>query len=66
MSAGIGTQRALRIAPDRPTQKAEQIYEMLRQDIVRLAMVPGAVISEKELCLKFGVSRTPVREALKR
>ena len=66
MSANASTQRAARISLDRPAQKAEQIYEMLRQDIVRLAMVPGAVISEKELCLKFGVSRTPVREALKR
>jgi DNA-binding GntR family transcriptional regulator len=66
MNAGFSPQRVPRVAPDRPAQKAEQIYELLRQDIVRLAMVPGAVISEKELCLKFAVSRTPVREALKR
>ncbi|MCX5520476.1 GntR family transcriptional regulator [Kaistia defluvii] len=51
---------------DRPIQKAEQIYGLLREAIVRLAMVPGAAISEKELCAQFGVSRTPVREALKR
>lgn len=46
--------------------KAEQIYWLLRQAIVHLQMSPGAVISEKDLCLEFGVSRTPVREALQR
>lgn len=55
-----------KIINDRPIQKAEQIYGLLREAIVRLAMVPGAAISEKELCAQFGVSRTPVREALKR
>lgn len=52
--------------PEKPAQKAEQIYGLLRQAIVRLRMAPGAAISEKELCLRYGVSRTPVREALKR
>lgn len=51
---------------DRPIQKAEQIYGLLREAIVRLDMIPGAAISEKDLCAQFGVSRTPVREALKR
>ncbi|TRL41228.1 GntR family transcriptional regulator [Rhizobium straminoryzae] len=50
----------------RPVPKAEQIYWLLRQAIVHLEMQPGAVISEKELCAEFGVSRTPVREALQR
>ncbi len=56
----------MRAPADKPLQKAEQIYEWLRQAIVRLGMIPGAAISEKDLCLQFGVSRTPVREALKR
>ncbi len=55
-----------RATVERPAQKAEQIYELLRRAIVRLDMAPGAPISEKELCLRWGVSRTPVREALKR
>lgn len=46
--------------------KAEQIYEFLRRAIVRLDMAPGAAISEKDICASFGVSRTPVREALQR
>ena len=58
--------KASRALAEKPAQKADQIYELLRQAIVRLGMVPGAVISEKDLCLEFGVSRTPVREALKR
>ncbi len=43
---------------ERPVQKAEQIYELLRLAIVRLEMEPGAPIAEKELCLRWGVSRT--------
>ena len=50
----------------RPSGKSEQIYELLRRDIVRLDMAPGAPISEKDLCARFDVSRTPVREALQR
>lgn len=52
--------------PDRPPLKAEQIYWMIRDDIVRLRMKPGEPIAEKALCAQYAVSRTPVREALKR
>lgn len=50
----------------KPVQKSDKIYGILRQAIVHLEMEPGAVISEKDLCVDFGVSRTPVREALQR
>ncbi len=46
--------------------KSEQIYEHLRRAIVRLELEPGAAISEKDVCARFDVSRTPVREALQR
>lgn len=46
------------------TQKAQQIYESLRKAIVMLEMAPGSPISEKEICAAYGVSRTPVREAV--
>jgi len=41
-----------------------QIYEVLRRAITTLAMMPSESLSEKELALQLGVSRTPVREAL--
>lgn len=37
----------------------------LRNLIVTGALAPGAKLNERELCLQLGVSRTPVREAIK-
>lgn len=51
---------------NRPVQKADQIYELLRHSIVMLEMAPGAPIIERELCATWEVSRTPVREAVQR
>ncbi|MDX7950853.1 GntR family transcriptional regulator [Lichenihabitans sp. Uapishka_5] len=45
-----------------PTTRA--IYAALRREIVTLALLPGAKLSENELALRFGTSRGPVREAL--
>ena len=42
----------------------QQIYSELRHQIVDLTMEPGTVLSSKELATAFGVSPTPVREAL--
>ncbi len=47
----------------RPTA-ASHILGQLRQAILSMALPPGAPLSEKELTERFGVSRTPVREAL--
>jgi GntR family transcriptional regulator, rspAB operon transcriptional repressor len=41
-----------------------EIYAAIRQDIVHLQLRPGARLSENELAERFGISRTPVREAL--
>lgn len=43
---------------------AAQVYDRLRRAITTLAMLPSEALSEKELSLQLGVSRTPVREAL--
>ncbi|AYD04329.1 GntR family transcriptional regulator [Neorhizobium sp. NCHU2750] len=43
---------------------AAQVYERLRRAITTLSMMPSEALSEKELSLQLGVSRTPVREAL--
>jgi DNA-binding GntR family transcriptional regulator len=40
------------------------VYQDLREQIVSVALDPGSRISENELAAGYGVSRTPVREAL--
>ncbi|PDV85506.1 GntR family transcriptional regulator [Rhizobium sp. H4] len=45
---------------------ASVIYERLYADIVSLRMPPGLFLQEKRIAEDFGVSRTPVREALLR
>ncbi len=43
-----------------------QVYAALHDGIVRAEHEPGERLSENELAARFGVSRTPVREALAR
>ncbi|MBM3605071.1 MAG: GntR family transcriptional regulator, partial [Alphaproteobacteria bacterium] len=45
---------------------AELIHDRLRHLIVTLELQPGQPLIEKELCESFGVSRTPLREAVLR
>ncbi len=40
------------------------LYEKLRRAILSLTLKPGENLEEKELVERFGISRTPVREAL--
>jgi GntR family transcriptional regulator, rspAB operon transcriptional repressor len=42
---------------------ADDVYNRLRHDIVRMAIRPGETLSEAEIAARFGVSRQPVREA---
>jgi DNA-binding GntR family transcriptional regulator len=49
---------------DRRLPIVPQIYDALRDAIVRVAILPGQAISETEMAASFGVSRTPIREAL--
>jgi len=44
----------------------DRIYDNLRQGIMTLELYPGSRVTETELAQRFGVSRTPVREALQR
>lgn len=48
----------------RPTLH-EELVDRLRNLVVEDALKPGEKVPEKELCESFGVSRTPLREALK-
>ena len=43
----------------------EELADQLRRAIIHGELEPGTRISEKNLCEQFGVSRTPIREALK-
>jgi DNA-binding GntR family transcriptional regulator len=43
---------------------ASRIYSDLRTELVSLRRRPGEAISEAEIALSYGVSRTPVREAI--
>jgi DNA-binding GntR family transcriptional regulator len=45
---------------------SRQVYATLREAIIAAELEPGQRISENELALRLGVSRTPVREALAR
>jgi DNA-binding GntR family transcriptional regulator len=49
---------------DRTRQAAPQVFERLRDQIIALELVPGAVLARNELADMFGVSQTPVRDAL--
>jgi DNA-binding GntR family transcriptional regulator len=50
----------------KPRSTAQNVYELLRSDIVLGALKPLEPIRESEIAERLGVSRTPVREALLR
>ncbi|MFO6495047.1 MULTISPECIES: GntR family transcriptional regulator [Bacillus] len=41
----------------------DQVYDWLKEDIMKFRLTPGTHISEKEISERYEVSRTPVREA---
>ena len=49
---------------DRRRPIVPQIHDALRDAIVRVTVLPGQAISETDIAASFGVSRTPIREAL--
>ena len=64
---GTNTQEHLAVGPialDRSRQAAPQVFERLRDLIVSLELPPGTVLSRQELAERFGLSQTPVRDAL--
>jgi len=46
--------------------KADDIAGLIEEAIVSGELVPGSVLRQEQLSERFGVSRTPVREALRR
>jgi DNA-binding GntR family transcriptional regulator len=51
---------------DRSRSATIQVYEHLRELIVTLTLKPGTVLPRNELVGYFGVSQTPIRDALTR
>lgn len=45
---------------------AEQAFNLIKKDIISGKLAPGEELPEKKLAQEFGISRTPVREALTR
>lgn len=59
-----GARPAMTIVPMRRQTIGVQIRALLRREIITGRLLPRATLSEQDLSQRFGVSRTPVREAL--
>ena len=60
-----GSGGVLKLLVGRPKGTGTQrVYAQVREDIIGLRLLPGADLDEGSLEARFGVSRTPVREAL--
>ncbi len=46
-------------------RRSQRLREAIEEDIATGVLLPGARLDENELAARFGVSRTPVREALR-
>ncbi|HVY20788.1 MAG TPA: GntR family transcriptional regulator [Bauldia sp.] len=51
---------------DRARRAAPQVYEWLRDRIISLDYAPGTTLSRVDLVRRFGLSQTPIRDALMR
>src|SRR5260370_41232287 len=56
--------RAGRSISFRRTTLGAQIHAVLRRDIITGRLAPRAMLSEQDIAAGFGISRTPVREAM--
>ena len=56
---------ATAVAPQRQLSLTDQIYERVRGEIIDASWRPGQVLLEPDLAARYGVSKTPVREALR-
>jgi len=48
------------------TAAINQIYDDIRDKILKNEYIPGSKLSEKSLSVDYNCSRTPVRKAIKR
>jgi DNA-binding GntR family transcriptional regulator len=54
------------IALDPGRRAAPQVYEWLRERILALDFAPGTTLARNDLVKRFGLSQTPIRDALMR
>jgi len=47
------------------TSMTDQVYALLKEEIVTVVRKPGDLLAEADLAERYGVSKTPVREALR-
>jgi len=66
VSIATDHQRIFRLKTRKKRPTTPEIYQLIRQSIIDFDLFPGSRITETELAEQFGVSRTPIREALQR
>lgn len=57
--------RGNRLAPAEKLSLAEQAYIALRTEIIYAGLKPDEIVTESELAVRLGFSKTPVRDALR-
>ena len=60
------TRAAVQDPQDESATLADRVFEQLRRAIVEGEIAPGSKISEPEMAARFGISRGPLREAMRR
>jgi len=67
---GLGSEMTRMDAQDhllsQPATLVDQVYDVLRSQILDAELPPGARLKDSELAESLGISNTPVREALRR
>lgn len=64
LSGLSGLPEGLLVQIDPALPKTSQVYAIMRSAIVNLHLSPGSIVNEKLICDQFGISRTPLREAI--
>ncbi len=62
----VGSRSTLRAMDTTISTKADDLARVLEDEIVAGLLAPGTVLRQEQLSERFAVSRTPVREALRR
>lgn len=66
MEAILPSTPSIRFQFERTRQAAPQVFEHMRDMIISMTLPPGSVLSRSELAAQYGISQTPVRDALMR